>query len=291
VLGILTATQDSTVSNMTHAQWQTTLGPKVTGTLNLQSVFDNELDFFILLSSVSGIIGSHGQGNYSAGSTFQDAFARCLSSKNQPVRTIDLCVVGSEGYAAEHQVAAKHAMRYGAGTISMEELFALTDHAISHPLASDSRTAQVLVGINPADPTSGSEESAAQRPDPRLSHIWNTSSRQSTTKAGTGEVDLCAALLATTTQESAVQTVLTAFTEKLSRLLGVAAEEINPGQPVSSYGMDSLIAVELRNWLLKQLESYVETVELMSPLLIRDLAKLMAERSRLVPAGLFSKKD
>lgn len=279
------------MSNMTHAQWQTTLGPKVTGTLNLQSVFANTLDFFILLSSVSGIIGSHGQGNYSAGSTFQDAFARSLSSQNHPVCTIDLCVVGSEGYAAENQVARTHAMRYGAGFISMEELFALMDHAISHPLADNAGTAQVLVGLNPADPTSGSEESAAQRPDPRLSHIWNTSSRQSSTNASTGEVDLCAALLATTTQDSAVQTVLTAFTEKLSRLLGVAAEEINAGQPVSSYGMDSLIAVELRNWVLKQLESFVETIELMSPLLIRDLARLMAERSRLVPAGLFAKKD
>jgi KR domain/Phosphopantetheine attachment site len=291
VLEKLTILQDSTVSNMTHGQWQRTLGPKVTGTLNLHSVFDEPLDFFILLSSVSGIIGSHGQGNYSAGSTFQDAFARWLSSKNHPVRTIDLCVVGSEGYAAENVAAAKHAIRYGAGTISIEEVFALVDHAISHPFAGDSRKAQVLVGITPANPASGSEESAAQRPDPRLSHLWNTSSRQSTTNVGTSEVDLCAALQATTTQDLAIQTVQSALIEKLSRLVGVAAEEINHGQTVSSYGMDSLIAVELRNWVLKQLESYVETLELMSPFLIRDLARLMAERSRLVPAGLFSKED
>ena len=291
MLVILTATQDSTIDNMTHAQWQKTLGPKVTGTLNLHSVFDDTLDFFILLSSVSGIIGSHGQGNYSAGSTFQDAFARCLSSKNYPVCALDLCIVGSEGYAAEHQSASKHAMRYGAGFVSMEEIFALVDHAISYPRASNPTAAQVLVGTNPADPTSDSEESAAQRPDPRFSHIWDTSSRQRTNDAGTSELDLCAALLVTTTQDLAVQTVQTAFTEKLSRLLGVAAKEINPGQSVSSYGMDSLIAVELRNWVLKQLESYVQTVELMSPLLIPDLARLIAERSRLVPAGLFSKKD
>lgn len=257
----------------------------------MHSVFDNALDFFILLSSVSGIIGSHGQGNYSAGSTFQDAFARCLSSKNHPVCALDLCIVGSEGYAAEHQSASKHAMRYGAGFVSMEEVFALIDHAISYPLASKPSAAQVLVGTNTADPTSDSEESAAQRPDPRFSHIWNTSSRQSTNNAGTGEFDICAALLAATTQDLAVQTVLTACTEKLSRLLGIVAEEINPAQSVSSYGMDSLIAVELRNWVLKQLESYVQTVELMSPLLIQDLARLMAERSRLVPAGLFSQKD
>jgi hypothetical protein len=291
MLAFLTTSQDSTVDNMTHAQWQKTLEPKVTGTLNLQSVFDNALDFFILLSSVSGIIGSHGQGNYSAAGTFQDAFARSLAFKKQPVCSLDLCIVGSEGYAAEHESASKHAMRYGAGFVSMDGVFALVDHAISHPFAASPQAAQVLVGTNTADPTSNSEESAAQRTDPRFSHIWSSSSRQNTNKTGTSEFDLYAALATTTTQESALQIVLMAFTEKLSRLLGIVAEELNPVQSVSSYGMDSLIAVELRNWVLKQLESYVQTVELMSPLLIQDLARLMAERSRLVPAGLFAKKD
>lgn len=92
----------------------------------------------------------------------------------------------------------------------------------------------------------------------------------------TGEVDVCAVFLGATTQTLAVQTVLTAITEKLSRLLGLATEEISPLQSVSSYGMDSLIAVELRNWVSKQLESYVQTFELMSALSIQDLARLMA---------------
>ncbi|KAH8594561.1 hypothetical protein B0O99DRAFT_687783 [Bisporella sp. PMI_857] len=158
-------------------------------------------------------------------------------------------------------------MRYGAGFISMEELLALSLTMQSRTrLPVTPQAAQVPVGTNPADPTSDSEESAAQRPDPRFSHMWNASSHQNTTNAGTSEVDLCATLLATTTQELAVRTILTAITEKLSRLLGVAAKEINPTRSVSSYRMDSLIAVELRNWVLRQLESYVQTVELMSPL-------------------------
>lgn len=88
--------------------------------MNLQSFFGDSLDFFILLSSECGIVGSYGQGNYSAASTFQDAFARHRFSKNLPVRTIDLGVVGSEGYTAQNQAAAKHVMRYGVGLVSME---------------------------------------------------------------------------------------------------------------------------------------------------------------------------
>ena len=119
---------------MTYAQWQTSLGPKVTGTLNLQSVLGDSLDFFILLSSGCGIVGSHGQGNYSAGSTFQDAFARYRASLNLPVRTIDLGIVGSEGYTAENQSAAAHAKRQGVNFLRLEELFALLNDAVSNPI-------------------------------------------------------------------------------------------------------------------------------------------------------------
>ena len=52
--------------------------------------------------------------------------------------------------------------------------------------------------------------------------------------------------------------------------------------------MDSLIAVELRNWILTQLESHVQMFELMSSITFAELASLIARRSRLVKAGVFN---
>jgi emericellamide synthase (highly reducing iterative type I polyketide synthase) len=68
--------QDSRVENMGYDQWQMAMEPKVNGTWNIHEVFGDSLEFFVLLSSSGGVIGSFSQGNYCAGNTFQDAFAR-----------------------------------------------------------------------------------------------------------------------------------------------------------------------------------------------------------------------
>lgn len=61
--------------NMSLAQWEQTSCSKIESSWNLHTLLP-ELDFFILLSSVSGVVGNPGQSNYAAGCTFQDALAR-----------------------------------------------------------------------------------------------------------------------------------------------------------------------------------------------------------------------
>jgi hypothetical protein len=76
--------QDSRVEKMEYQQWRTAMDPKVHGTWSIHEVFGDSLDFFVLLSSSTGIIGSFSQGNYCAGNTFQDAFARYRSGLGLP---------------------------------------------------------------------------------------------------------------------------------------------------------------------------------------------------------------
>jgi hypothetical protein len=71
--------QDCRVEEMGYDRWRAAMSPKVHGTWNIHEVFGGSLDFFVLLSSSAGIIGSFGQGNYCAGNTFLDAFARYRS--------------------------------------------------------------------------------------------------------------------------------------------------------------------------------------------------------------------
>ena len=64
------------VRNLTREKCETVLAPKVTGTLVLDELFrDHELDFMLLLSSTSSILGHYGNADYCAGNTFLDAFA------------------------------------------------------------------------------------------------------------------------------------------------------------------------------------------------------------------------
>lgn len=76
--------QDSRIEDMKYEQWRAAMDPKVSGTWNIHEVFGASLDFFVLFSSSGGIIGSFGQGNYCAGNTFQDAFARYRAGMGLP---------------------------------------------------------------------------------------------------------------------------------------------------------------------------------------------------------------
>ncbi|KAK1977274.1 beta-ketoacyl synthase [Colletotrichum cereale] len=68
--------EDSIFDNMTHDKWTRAFMPKTRGSRNLLAQLSpGDAPFFIMLSSVTGIIGNTAQANYAAGNTFEDALA------------------------------------------------------------------------------------------------------------------------------------------------------------------------------------------------------------------------
>jgi KR domain len=61
---------------MTYEKWSRACQPKTRGSRNLLAqLSSDEAPFFILLSSITGIIGNTAQANYASGNTFEDALA------------------------------------------------------------------------------------------------------------------------------------------------------------------------------------------------------------------------
>lgn len=257
------------------------------GTLNLKAAFGDSLDFFIILASQAGIVGSHGQANYGSGSTFQDAFARQQSSFKYPVRSLDLGIVGSAGHTAEKSAALAHALRLGGVVIELEKVLASVVYSISHPVPEDPAAAQIILGLKRADPAQQSTDIVPLRPDAKFSHVWNSHSSQEPVKIDDKETNIQSELLKAKTASAAAEAIQVAVVGKLSRLLAMTKEEINPERSVESYGTDSLIAVELRNWIKKQLEADVHLFELMSGWSITELSMEIAKRSTLLPKDFF----
>ncbi|MEY4581579.1 MAG: hypothetical protein RL701_6282, partial [Pseudomonadota bacterium] len=70
------AMDDEPMQNKTLASMQRVLAPKVQGTLVLDELIRDRLDFFVLFSSVASFLGLPGQVDYTAANAFLDAFAR-----------------------------------------------------------------------------------------------------------------------------------------------------------------------------------------------------------------------
>ncbi|MCJ1472284.1 hypothetical protein MMC13_000931 [Lambiella insularis] len=95
--------QDSVFEHMTLDDWQTCIGPKVYGTRNLHVQWSQpgSLDFFIILSSFSGVLGIESQANYAAGSAYQNALAHRRQARGLLGVSLDLGAVKGVGYVAE----------------------------------------------------------------------------------------------------------------------------------------------------------------------------------------------
>ncbi|MBV9493032.1 MAG: SDR family NAD(P)-dependent oxidoreductase [Acidobacteria bacterium] len=69
-------TRDAFLLRKTREEIDAVLAPKVFGTINLDAAASGEmLDFFALFSSIAGVIGNVGQSDYAFGNRFLDAFA------------------------------------------------------------------------------------------------------------------------------------------------------------------------------------------------------------------------
>lgn len=75
--------------------------------------------------------------------------------------------------------------------------------------------------------------------------------------------------------------VVSALAERLARALAIAAEDVEPAKCLDDYGVDSLVAVELRNWLAKDFAATVAVFEIMGGTRIADIGDLVVKRSEL----------
>lgn len=134
---------------MSVDDFRAALAPKVRGSWNLHSQLPKLIDFFILLSSLTGVIGMGSQANYASGNTYQDALARHRIAISEKAVSIDLGMMLDVGLVAENKSIqnSMNAKGFFMG-VSEVELHALLDHFCdpSLPLLTPLQS-QVVTGI------------------------------------------------------------------------------------------------------------------------------------------------
>ncbi|KAK5657389.1 hypothetical protein OQA88_2959 [Cercophora sp. LCS_1] len=271
---------DSILERMTPQQWEAAIGPKVTATLNLEALFPR-LDFYILLSSATGVIGSASQSNYGAGGTFQDAVARRRSAAGLPCVSIDLGMVAGVGFVAESdKTLASRLLESGHRPLSEAEVLQLIDYSVRHPLRTP-RTCQVVAGL------AGSairRQGASWTRERRFAPLRDDDNVRGivTANKSSGSAGLKENLAAARSADEAGDAVERAVVGKLSNMFVIPEEDIDATQPLSKYGVDSLVAVELRNWLVPMAQCEMSIFDLLGAASLKELAKEIVSRSKLV---------
>jgi acyl transferase domain-containing protein/acyl carrier protein len=235
---------DGVLLQQTWPRFAKVMAPKIAGAWNLHVLTQHTpLDFFVLFSSVASLIGSPGQGNYSAANAFLDALAFHRRAQRLPAVSINWGPWAGDGMTSAAGGGGKRKWTsLGMGTIAAEEGL--------QALGGLLRESSPQVAVLPTDWPVFLQEFPGGSAPPLLADM----ARESQLEPGAARLpDEKPEFLRQLEEAPAIKrrSLLTAhIREQVVRVLGLQPSyPLDPAQPLSELGLDSLMAVELRNRL------------------------------------------
>ncbi|KAG5788560.1 hypothetical protein H9Q69_012375 [Fusarium xylarioides] len=274
-------------SNMTFKQWELTMRSKVNTSKNLHELLPKDLDFFILLSSLAGVVGQMASANYAGGCAYQDALARYRRAHGQKALSFDIGWMSNIGIIAEKEAYQRQRQTSNdMQPIDDKELLALLtlccdpNKPITLPSLSEG---QILFGLRtPADILEEGQQPPALLEKPHLSAFsFLAGSNNTPTQAVDQAENARDVFQKSSDARERQQAVIRAIAAKLARAMSISPDDVEPSKPLSSYGVDSLMAVELRNWINKEFSSTVAVFDIIGSISIAGVAEVIETRSSI----------
>lgn len=279
--------RDAIYENMTYDQWREATRPKIQGTWNLHTLLPKDMDFFVMLSSISGVVGNRSQANYAAGNTYQDTLAHYRRNQGLVGTSVDLGLMVGIGLIAERG-GNTNLQKSEAVGINEIEFHSLMKAVIAGKFCGRDIPAQVICGL----PSGGILQQAGLEPpfyyeNPRFLLLKNKDMQLTTdTNKANEENSVSSQLAKASSLDEAALIVSVALCEKVAKGLQTTVENIDPSKPLHTYGIDSLMAVDIRSWVLGNIKAEISLFDVLSGVSILALAGRVARVSKLVKAGL-----
>lgn len=268
--------RDSIIEKMNAQDFNAAIRPKIQGTWNLHEHLGQKLDFFIMLSSLAGIIGNPSQSNYTAGGAFQDALAVYRVGKGLPAVSLDIGAVRNVGYVASNKSIHERLERMGYRLLDESVILSAIESAILYPCP------QIVFGINTGESERHDSILGADARFGALRYIKPLNVGSNSTKSASASEVLSNRLSCVSSLEEASGIILQALVRKLVDIFMIPAEEVIEFKSMADFGVDSLIAVELRNMLTVQAGAEVSIFDIMQSTSLTALARTIASASAYV---------
>ncbi|MFD7490963.1 SDR family NAD(P)-dependent oxidoreductase [Streptomyces sp. NPDC059832] len=237
---------DGVFGSLTGERLSGVFRPKVDAAWQLHELTaDLDLSFFVLFSSVSGVVGQPGQANYAAANTYLDALAQYRSARGLPATSLAWGPWAEGGmFGRMSEADVRRLRRSGMVPMSSSEGLELFDTAV---MSGEPAVVPVLLDL-PEWRRAAADSGAVPY---LMRSLVRVTPRRAANDSGvaTSEQSLRTRLGALAPEERRAA-VLEVVTTEAAAVLGHApGYRIKPQQTFSELGFDSLTAVELRNRL------------------------------------------
>lgn len=256
---------DGILLQLTPERFRTVMAPKVDGAWNLHRLtLDDAPELFVLYSSGASVLGSPGQGNYVSGNAFLDALAHQRRAQGLPAKAINWGAWGEVGLATRAD-RVTHLTQQGIVPFTVAQGLALLERALAREWAQVMAVAMDWSKLTnlyspPFFSYLAQEAAAAGGPAGRQ-------------EAGALRQELLS--VPPGKRQAAAESLLK---EQMARVLRSAPERIDVHQPLTSLGIDSLMAVELKNRVETEFSISVPVTALLQGPTLAQLATIVLEQ-------------
>ncbi|KAE8853019.1 hypothetical protein HRS9122_00011 [Pyrenophora teres f. teres] len=268
--------QDVGFRHMSSDSMEKVLRPKVLGSINLDRLVKGlDLDFFVFFSSATAIIGNAGQSNYSAANMFMTSLAEQRRQRGDAASVIHIGPILGVGYVTQQGEAVRDIFaRQGEYTFMAEADFhQLFAEAVAAGRPGSKVPLEICMGIPKIHEKPAKE--LAWYLNPLSAHMTGNATAEISSKASKSRASVKALLNKATSMEEVFGILKDGFLPALCSLFQL--DLTSAGDPhfldnqIDDFGLDSLLAVEIRTWWLKTLQVNIPVMKILSGITVRDI--------------------
>ncbi|KAI1115885.1 putative PKS-NRPS protein [Nemania sp. NC0429] len=255
---------DAMFAEMTMPIMEKVIKPKVHGSIYLEEIFhDTPLEFFLYFSSVAAITGNKGQSMYAAANMFMSTLAAQRRKRGVAGSVVNIGAIMGNGYITRELNTKQQTFLQEIGNIwlSEQDFLNIFAEGVRASKPGVSGTIETTTGLRLTAPDS----KVSWASDPMFHHLvlYN----EETSEAGvqkSGNIPLKSQLEGVTSEDEVSQVLDNAFSLKIKAILQIPSDRDILDTGLDELGMDSLIAVEIRSWFLKELSVDVPVLEILN---------------------------
>ncbi len=253
--------EDRMLVDLDRPTLERVLWPKVLGGWNLHAqTLRDELEHFVLFSSLSSVFGHAGQANYSAANALLDGLSHHRRAMGLPSLTMNWGHLGEVGYLAEREQLGQRLERQGVLSFSVKQALDCLEYAM--------QLRERQLSVLRIDWSVWRGLGITSRVSPRFAHLLRNRAGENTNE----DHELAnAEQLRSANPQDRLRMVERLLRFKAGSLLGIASDQLQREQALLEMGLDSLMAVEMRNWIEAQMEINVPIAALMRSASLSEL--------------------